>query len=392
MNLYHNKNKKYKNKKEVASMIFQGASFYVLLILLIAGGLFVWNVYNSEKNVEIVTRGLNEVTKGDSVEIFFSTKMLKKSVEEGISIKPGLKIETRWKGEKKLVIVPIETPKPNAQYNIKITGAKTGWLVAQRDFEVSFLSPDFPGLVSVYPADGQDEVDYYEHITLNLDRPLTDDFKLEVLISPMTGFSHKLNETKTQLVIEPTEQLDKNTQYKVEVKVQHQEYKEESRELYQGRFVTKLPPVIVYSFDGNGDPAKTEERKEVISAHVTEGRSLEIDLSSQSLYIFQDGKEQGAYKVSTGLRGMDTPEGTFKVLAKSRRPWSAKYKLYMPWFIQFTYEGHGIHELPEWPSGYKEGANHLGIPVSHGCVRLGIGPAKKVYDFVQVGTPVVISR
>ncbi len=67
---------------------------------------------------------------------------------------------------------------------------------------------------------------------------------------------------------------------------------------------------------------------------------------------------------------MDTPVGNFKVIAKAKRPWSKKYGLYMPWFIQFTYDGHGIHELPEWPGGYKEGASHLGIPVSHGCVRL----------------------
>ena len=89
---------------------------------------------------------------------------------------------------------------------------------------------------------------------------------------------------------------------------------------------------------------------------------------------------------------MDTPQGVFKVRAKSSRPWSQKYSLFMPWFIQFTNQGHGIHELPEWPSGYKEGTNHLGIPVSHGCVRLGIGPARQVYEFADVGIPIVIHR
>jgi lipoprotein-anchoring transpeptidase ErfK/SrfK len=58
--------------------------------------------------------------------------------------------------------------------------------------------------------------------------------------------------------------------------------------------------------------------------------------------------------------------------------------------MQFTGAGHGIHELPEWKNGYKEGANHLGTPVSHGCVRLGVGPAAKVYGWAEVGTPIVI--
>ncbi len=31
-------------------------------------------------------------------------------------------------------------------------------------------------------------------------------------------------------------------------------------------------------------------------------------------------------------------------------------------------------------------------PVSHGCIRLGIGLAKAIYDWVDVGTRVVISK
>lgn len=373
-------------------MVFHGTSFYILSILLIAGVLFSWSVYSAEKNVKITTKGLEDVAKGDPIEIIFSSRMLKHSVENGIHIEPALKIGTRWEGEKKLEIVPIETPRPSITYSLRIAGAKTAWFVPQNDFEIKFTSSGFPTLTSVYPADGQEDVDYYEHITMEFDRSLGEDFKLEVSINPLTGFSHKLNEAKTQLVIEPSEELEKNMRYSISAKVQHQEYEDETQELYQGEFVTRPPPVVVYNFDVNGNPAKIEQRKEEVISQIRQGRSIEIDLSSQALFIFEDGTEQGAFKVSTGLRGMDTPIGTHKVLAKSRRPWSAKYGLYMPWFIQFTHEGHGIHELPEWPGGYKEGANHLGIPVSHGCVRLGVGPAKVVYDFVRTGTPVVIHR
>jgi lipoprotein-anchoring transpeptidase ErfK/SrfK len=64
----------------------------------------------------------------------------------------------------------------------------------------------------------------------------------------------------------------------------------------------------------------------------------------------------------------------------------------MPYFMQFTKQGAGLHELPEWPNGKKEGANHLGTPVSHGCVRVGIGVAKKLYDWTPVGTKVVVTN
>jgi lipoprotein-anchoring transpeptidase ErfK/SrfK len=63
----------------------------------------------------------------------------------------------------------------------------------------------------------------------------------------------------------------------------------------------------------------------------------------------------------------------------------------MPYWMAIVPGGKfGIHELPEWPGGYKEGANHLGTPVSHGCVRLGVGPAQTVYNWADIGTPVVV--
>jgi len=64
----------------------------------------------------------------------------------------------------------------------------------------------------------------------------------------------------------------------------------------------------------------------------------------------------------------------------------------MPWWMQFSKSGMGLHELPEWPNGKKEGEDHLGTPASGGCVRLGVGPAKSLYDWTPVGTPVSIVR
>ncbi len=61
----------------------------------------------------------------------------------------------------------------------------------------------------------------------------------------------------------------------------------------------------------------------------------------------------------------------------------------MPFWMNF-YRGYGIHELPYWPNGYREGEDHLGMPVSHGCVRLGIGNAEKLFNWAEIGIPVYI--
>ncbi len=118
-------------------------------------------------------------------------------------------------------------------------------------------------------------------------------------------------------------------------------------------------------------------------------KRIEINLSSQRLKYFLGPVRINEHIVSTGKASMPTPTGNFTIEKKQERAWSEMAGLWMPWWLSFN-DIHAIHELPEWPDGTKEGASHLGIPVSHGCVRLGIGPAKTLYDWTPIGTKLVI--
>ncbi len=119
-------------------------------------------------------------------------------------------------------------------------------------------------------------------------------------------------------------------------------------------------------------------------------KSIFINLKAQTMEKRVMGIAVKTFPVSGGLPKTPTPVGEYKVLSKSPRAWSSAAKLWMPDWMAFTNRGHGIHELPEWPGGKKEGANHLGRPASHGCVRLGVGPAKEMYDWAPIGTPIKI--
>jgi len=123
---------------------------------------------------------------------------------------------------------------------------------------------------------------------------------------------------------------------------------------------------------------------------------VEIDISSQRLLLQENGVTVKNYIISSGKPGMDTPVGTYKVMNKSPNAYSSSYALYMPYWQQFTGIGHGLHGLPYWKlrSGgiIKEGENHLGIRVSHGCVRLSWEAAEFVYNFTEVGTPIIIHK
>lgn len=151
-----------------------------------------------------------------------------------------------------------------------------------------------------------------------------------------------------------------------------------------------LPPPI----ERNKNPeTKLEEAMIYAQPQILAGKYIDISLGYQNMVIFENGKALNAFLISSGKKGFDTPIGTFKIENKYPRAWSKKYGLWMPYWMAFKPAGEmGIHELPEWPGGYKEGANHLGTAVSHGCVRLGVDSAKQVYDWAEIGTPVIIHK
>jgi lipoprotein-anchoring transpeptidase ErfK/SrfK len=117
---------------------------------------------------------------------------------------------------------------------------------------------------------------------------------------------------------------------------------------------------------------------------------VEVDLKKQKIYYFVDNYKWKEFKVSTGKKSMPTPKGSYKIQNKVKKAWSKTYGLWMPYWLGLNTNGVGIHELPVWPSGYREGENHLGTPVSHGCIRLGLKDAPYLYERLQVGTTVKI--
>lgn len=125
-------------------------------------------------------------------------------------------------------------------------------------------------------------------------------------------------------------------------------------------------------------------------------KRIEINTGAQELSIFLGGVRMGTYPISSGKPSMPTPHGHFHIANRHPKAWSG-YGLWMPYWLGlddgpggYRKGSFGIHELPVWPNGYREGEDHLGTPVSHGCVRLGVGAAERVYNWVRIKTPVFI--
>lgn len=137
-----------------------------------------------------------------------------------------------------------------------------------------------------------------------------------------------------------------------------------------------------YELKNAYDPLATSSKKML--------KKIKIDLKKQELSYFSGKYKLKTFLVSTGKRTMPTPKGKFEIANKSPKAWSKTYGLWMPYWMGIKGQRFGLHELPVWPNGYREGADHLGKPVSHGCIRLGISSAKELYDWTDIKTVVEI--
>jgi lipoprotein-anchoring transpeptidase ErfK/SrfK len=109
----------------------------------------------------------------------------------------------------------------------------------------------------------------------------------------------------------------------------------------------------------------------VAAAHV----SVVIDISDQQMRVSVGGDPTYRFDVSTGRKGYATPRGSYGVQRMYKEYYSRKYDWSpMPYSIFFR-GGYAIHGTGE--------VNRLGRTASHGCVRLSVENARRLYRLVQ---------
>ena len=126
---------------------------------------------------------------------------------------------------------------------------------------------------------------------------------------------------------------------------------------------------------------------------------VHIDLSDQQASLIEEGAIIARYPVSSGAWETPTPKGTFQIHRKQTLRVSQQEVPYrMPYYMEFTKsESHGLHALPYLGDEktnsdfWHEARDHIGIPVSHGCVRFLPEDAETVFEWISVGTPVLIN-
>ncbi len=290
----------------------------------------------------------------------------------------------------KLTITPKTAWQVNTSYQINIPQGRAMNFMPIESKILNFKTIDYPKVVGVVPEKDATDVrlDIEDPIVVNFDKS-TEDFFIDFRLTPNVEIKYTNNEDKTQFSLLPSIALADETIYTLKIFAKAKNAPDlEYSQIYETNFKTLASAPKTWA---QNLTERVEQAKIFTQAKIRMGKYIDVNLSTQIMTTFENGKLLDAYLVSSGKKGLDTPKGTHQIYNKSPRAWSKAYGLYMPYWMAIAPSGKfGIHELPEWPGGYKEGQNHLGIPVSHGCVRLGVGPAETVYNWAEIGTPVVV--
>jgi lipoprotein-anchoring transpeptidase ErfK/SrfK len=108
---------------------------------------------------------------------------------------------------------------------------------------------------------------------------------------------------------------------------------------------------------------------------------ISISIERQKLRIYDDNGFYAETPISTGMKGHPTPMGVFSVIQKQKLHHSNIYSgAPMPYMQRITWSGIAIHAgvLP-------------GYPASHGCIRMPMAFAMKMWNWTRMGARVFVT-
>jgi lipoprotein-anchoring transpeptidase ErfK/SrfK len=126
---------------------------------------------------------------------------------------------------------------------------------------------------------------------------------------------------------------------------------------------------------------KKIEASEKQSAKPQGSLLIAISIEKQNLKIYDANGFYAETPISTGMRGHPTPMGVFSVIQKHKFHHSNIYSgAPMPYMQRITWSGVAMHAgvLP-------------GYPASHGCIRMPMAFAMKMWKWTRMGARVVVT-
>jgi len=142
--------------------------------------------------------------------------------------------------------------------------------------------------------------------------------------------------------------------------------------------------------DGARSTVGSYFENEAVLAYTTEtDKIIDVNVTTQSMALYEKGKQVRTFQVATGVPGADTPIGDFNV----------EYKMPIARFVGTNVSG-SHYDIPDvhWVLAFMgdytiHGSywrSNFGTPGSNGCVSLTDEDAKSVFDWAPEGTRIHI--
>ncbi|HEX9320833.1 MAG TPA: L,D-transpeptidase family protein, partial [Xanthobacteraceae bacterium] len=107
-----------------------------------------------------------------------------------------------------------------------------------------------------------------------------------------------------------------------------------------------------------------------------------VSLSNQRVTIYDAIGWIMRAPVSSGRKGYETPAGIYSVIQKEIEHYSNLYDDgYMPFMQRITWSGIALH-----------GGPLPGHAASHGCIRMPVEFAERLFDLTRIGMRVIVAR
>jgi lipoprotein-anchoring transpeptidase ErfK/SrfK len=120
---------------------------------------------------------------------------------------------------------------------------------------------------------------------------------------------------------------------------------------------------------------------------------LKVSLSARQLQVIDNGRVLERYTVAVGRPSAPTPTGRFAVTDRlATNDPSGPYGCCI-----LALSAHSPHAIQGWSGGTRiaihstPDTSSIGLPVSHGCVRLTIAEGRWLMNHIPLGTPTIIS-
>lgn len=266
-----------------------------------------------------------------------------------------------FKDYSRLEIVPTERLVPGKNYEIKFEGLVSNFNddLSKTGFHRIFKVADIPKVAATYPADGDKDVNLYDLITVNFNEDMK---QVDIKVQGMTG--DVMSEGKSA-VFKPHTVFIPGKTYRVKVK---------------GKSIF-------------GEEIKSHIF-EFTAVDMQDRWWVEINLRPiQRVTVYQGDKVVKSMVASAGLQDHEnrTPQGVFTLKDRGEYFWTERIQEGGLYWVRIT-GNYLIHSVPRDRDNeiIEEEFKKLGIPASHGCVRIKDEYAKWFYETVPMGTPVII--